>query len=454
MMDNATSGRQLAETASSTALNAVVPGLGKVVKPLNTITDKLTKKEDGTYKSQFAETASFLNPLTTVNRLAEGITTGSAGDIVDSLTFGFGSKVFGLKTNAEKAAEKRKQAEIAANVNNASDNLRDATSNTKFQSQQYRSGTKSVKTKYKMKYEKGTSGINSDDPKNKAKKEANKKLPTKKETTLPLTPEEEQKLRVTSDYDEYNSDEVLKAGGVKKKYRSTYNPNVSKEDVAKRLKELDTERDYMKNWVDKRKSTNPKIQQELEAVKKSKINNLDLLSFNVQEKAGDKAGAYDDKYKDLTVYNNQIKNRKYTNVHEMSHAADVAGTKLTPSEVSLIKKHTKLNPNFRKENKDYDVPDEYYENPTEIKARISVLRRIMNVKPDEVVTKERLQKALKDNGKEDNIRELQNTIDSEDGILDLINQLGSVDKKTNKTIAKHGIKEVKLKSKHKYKMKC
>lgn len=96
---------------------AGIPFVGEALNGIDMLSTGITKDANGNYKNQFAKTIdNTLNPLNKVAAIASGNTS----DIVDSFTFGLGSKAansLGLnlgKSSQEIAEEKKRLAEEAA----------------------------------------------------------------------------------------------------------------------------------------------------------------------------------------------------------------------------------------------------------------------------------------------------------------------------------------------------
>jgi hypothetical protein len=62
----------VANSAVNMGLNFVLPGLGSAIGAAQGISEKLTKNEDGTYKSTFAHVAdAFINPIGAISQIGQ-----------------------------------------------------------------------------------------------------------------------------------------------------------------------------------------------------------------------------------------------------------------------------------------------------------------------------------------------------------------------------------------------
>lgn len=90
-----------------------VPGAGKALGAVDSISSSLTKKDDGSYKSGGAEFADrLLNPMSKVTTGMDFLQTGNMNDVAAVMTFGLA----GGETTAEKRLKSMKAAERDANM--------------------------------------------------------------------------------------------------------------------------------------------------------------------------------------------------------------------------------------------------------------------------------------------------------------------------------------------------
>jgi hypothetical protein len=128
---------------------------------------------------------------------------------------------------------------------------------------------------------------------------------------------------------------------------------------------------------------------------------------------------------DLEFYrkiNNVPRNSTYA--HEISHAGDILGNAISPEEKEIIKKYI-------------STDDTYLNDPTEVKARVNVLRRVLNLDPTIQYDKNTLPYDKLKNYPDGNIQDLLK-ITTPETIYNLLNETSQVKSDQNLQYAQNG----------------
>lgn len=215
------------------------------------------------------------------------------------------------------------------------------------------------------------------------------------------------------------------------------------------LKRGEQARNYMIDWVARRKVQDPEIQKEIDAKKPEKLKNLATTHIEVY-KAGPNdgvGGGYNLGRNKVTLdlgFGNSLAGST-AEIHEFRHGADKAGrdgTALTQREIDLLNNNrTPSNqlPMYMQARKGYYLDD------SEQTARIQALRKAFNFKPDEVVTpqllEQRRQQYLKANkGMSQDVEEAMQLFKG-DKLINVLNNLSmNQSQKPLPVIGKSGIK--------------
>ncbi|HMT02169.1 MAG TPA: hypothetical protein PKD00_02475, partial [Burkholderiales bacterium] len=140
-------------------------------------------------------------------------------------------------------------------------------------------------------------------------------------------------------------------------------------------------------------------------------------------------GFYDSKTDTVGIIdNNDYKIKKDNTVHEDSHRIDKSGTYMPASDKDLIKKKAEMN-----------GADLYQKNPTEVRARLNVIRENMNRDMgidvfNQPITKEQLQQYLNNNGETQGLKDNY----TEDSILEMLNTISYQNNNNQQVIGRYG----------------
>lgn len=210
-----------------------------------------------------------------------------------------------------------------------------------------------------------------------------------------------------------------------------------KDSIQKNKAELEfkKQKDFLVSWFSNRKIDNNKIEKNFE---KELPNILNRLKDVTLVKSSSLLGSAEWK-NDTIFYQDEVLNKPGLNsafTHELSHDAFPANY---GNNSSKEKFHTEM-PEWMtsmiidaiKKSGDEGLSDvyifkRYYQRPEEIYARICALRYKNDLKPNQIINKEDLEKIIEQNKEgqspDDNIKSLLMTITNNESLLKLLNQL-------------------------------
>ena len=184
---------------------------------------------------------------------------------------------------------------------------------------------------------------------------------------------------------------------------------------------VDKSKEFLANWYKGRKITDPYIQEAFNLDKPGYLENIQQFPAYKEVKSIDKnvTGRYEPKSNLLLIKKGAPEHVK---THELSHFINMkggAGDYMRTIHKDIVK--NELLPKDQVQGI-YKSKYDYFSNPDEVHSRVMVLREKAGIKPDEVVTPERLKSFLNTyKGDIDNINDLLNMSKGEEGLLNMLN---------------------------------
>lgn len=191
---------------------------------------------------------------------------------------------------------------------------------------------------------------------------------------------------------------------------------------------MDSSKEFLKNWYQKRNIQDSYIQEAFNLDKPSILKNLQntpeyqvVPSIGKEEYGGKVTGRYNPKQNKIFLTKDAPEHVK---THELTHFLNMkegAGDYMRTIHKDIV--NNEVLPKSQLSGV-YKSKYEYFSNPDEVHSRIMVLREKAGFKPNEFITPEKLEGFLKTyKGDNDNINDILNISKGKEGILNMLNYM-------------------------------